>query len=209
MDMCAFFLTACLSSSPTPPPPPSRTSTRLWGLGGGDSFQQRLAVLTPLCALDQSISLKSPWVTGGLPVVVSSLWCHVWAKLQSPFSSVLISAPELLCLHLSCYSRLMSQGSHGSGAPFPLAKQDFLSLNKSRENSSPGCCSAMAPGRAPVHMSWSVVQLIHYFLVCKRKKLLLSARHTSLSWVTHSLFYSQDCSPQSLHALLHLLPRWC
>lgn len=62
---------------------------------------------------------------------------------------------------------------------------------------------------APVHMSWSVVQLIHYFLVCKRKKLLLSARHTSLSWVTHSLFYSQDCSPQSLHALLHLLPRWC
>lgn len=131
MDMCAFSLIACLSSSPTPAPP-SRTSTRLWGLGGGDSFQQRLAVLTPLCALDQSISLKSPWVTGGLSVMMSSLWCHIWAKLQSPFSSVLISAPELLCLHLSCYSRLMSQGSHGSVAAFPLAKQGFHWISQGR-----------------------------------------------------------------------------
>lgn len=181
---------------------PSKTSISLWGLGGRDSFQQRLTVFSllfvPLIRVSPS---KVPGLHDGLLAMVHQPVVACLGKAPN------LPSPACSSLHLSCYSRLMSQGSHGCVAPFPLPNRAFHWVS---QGTTAHLATAMklAPGRAPVHISWSMVQLIHYFLVCKSKKLLLSARHTSLSWVTPQPVLSLRLL-STVSASLHFLPRWC
>lgn len=168
--MWAFCRAACLSTSSTPVTPPSKTSINLWGLGGVDNFQQRLTVLSLLRVPLITVSpTKAPGAVQWPPCHGAPA-CGVLSGQSSwsPFSTMLISIPELLCLHLRCYSRLVSQGSPGCVAPFPLSHHQNRAFHWVSQGRTAHLAAAvkLAPGRAPGPVSWSMVQLIHYFLVC-------------------------------------------
>lgn len=100
--MC-LFSGACLPSSPTPaasPPRQALPSANLLALGGGGepalSFQQRLTVLSVLCAplLGVNISLESPWATQW-PSCPGACPPGRALREASPFSTLLTSAPRL------------------------------------------------------------------------------------------------------------------
>lgn len=98
MHGCVCFLSSSLSVNFSHPshPPCSKTGTNLCGLGGGDSFQQRLTVLSLLCVpLITVAPTKAPGLRHGLPVMVHQPMVSCLGKSPNlPF-------PPCSSLHLS------------------------------------------------------------------------------------------------------------
>lgn len=171
---CVLFLQQPVCHLPPPQPPPSKTSTNLWGLGGGDSFQQRLTVLSLLCVPLITVSpSKAPGLTQWPP-------CH-----GAPACGVCLGkAPNLafpVCssLHLSVCAcswaataaTALSQCSPALCGSIPQSHQNraFHWLGQDR-TAHLAAARKLAPGRAPVPISWPMVQANTLFLGVQKEK---------------------------------------
>lgn len=148
--------------------PFSKTSTNLWGLSGGDSFQQRLTVLSPVCPWSEYLPQKPLGYTMASLSWCTSLCCLVWAQL--PF-------PPCSSLHLSFHSRLVSQGTlEGGVQPWLCGSIPPSHQNRAFHWVSQGrtallaAAMKLAPGTAPVPISWSMVHANTVFLGMQKQK---------------------------------------